>query len=108
MGDWFAAELASAEKRGARVWVLAHVPFDDGFVPAHVTRYQQLMEQYAHVVTGQFFGHDHTDFFKLTRSCDGSGCRGTPTGTLFVGPSLTEGWPPENPGVRMYLYDDAH
>lgn len=106
--DWFASELAAAEERKAHVWVLAHVPFDDGFVPEHVARYQQLMEQYAHVVSGQFFGHDHMDFFKLTRSCNGSSCNGAPTGTIFVGPSLTEGFPPENPGVRMYLYDDNH
>jgi len=110
--DWFEKELRDAESRGDKVWVLGHVPFSDGSVgilETHLVRYLRLVEKYKGTITGQFFGHDHTDYFRVTRACGDSNstCQGTPTGVLFAGPSLTEGFPPENPGLRAYIYDNA-
>jgi len=107
--DWFEVELAAAEKRGDKVWVLGHIPFSDGVVEAHLIRYLGLVEKYKNTITGQFFGHDHHDYFRVTRACGGSNttCQGEPTGVMFAGPSLTEGWSPMNPGLRTYLYDNA-
>ncbi|KAH8074010.1 hypothetical protein JL721_2567 [Aureococcus anophagefferens] len=67
--------------------------------------YQRLMQRYAATVKGQFYGHDHEDYVRLTRECDDATCTGSATGVVFVGPSLTEGWPSENPAVRVYVTD---
>ena len=104
MMDWFETALDTAHQRGHAVWVLGHVPSGD-WLPAHELRYLQLIEKYASMIQGQFYGHKHEDFAKLTRKCDETGlCSGDPTGIVWVGPSLTEGWPSENPGIRQYVY----
>ena len=44
--------------------------------------------------------------YEITSGRGGSVCDGAPTGVILPGPSLTEGWPPMNPGVRLITYDD--
>ena len=103
--DWFADTLAAAAKNRDAVWVLGHVPGDE-WLPAHARRYQQLIEAHKGIVKGQFYGHDHQDGIKLTRACEpnGTDCTGAPTGVLWAGPSLTEGFPAENPAIRLMEY----
>ena len=117
--DWFAAELDKAAANGDAVWVLGHVP-GDAWLPEHSLRYQQLVEKHAGVIQGQFYGHDHQDGVKLTRACNATApgnatptptptaatdCSGNATGVMWVGPSLTEGWPSENPALRVMEYE---
>ncbi|KAH8092778.1 hypothetical protein JL720_4942 [Aureococcus anophagefferens] len=104
MMAWFGGELAAAEQRGDVVYVLGHIP-GESWLPAHSLTYQRLMQRYAATVKGQFYGHDHEDYVRLTRECDDATCTGSATGVVFVGPSLTEGWPSENPAVRVYVTD---
>lgn len=69
-------------------------------------RYQNLIDKYVDSVRGQFYGHDHEDYVKILRTCDDQGkCEGDPSSALYAGPSLTEGWPSENPAIRYYDYD---
>eukprot|EP01047_Picozoa_sp_COSAG01_P041134 COSAG01_NODE_3512_length_5986_cov_3.098182_5_plen_573_part_00 len=44
--------------------------------------------------------------YEITAGRGGSVCDGAVTGVILPGPSLTEGWPPMNPGVRLITYDD--
>ena len=44
--------------------------------------------------------------YEITSGRGASVCDGAPTGVILPGPSLTEGWPPTNPGVRLITYDD--
>ena len=44
--------------------------------------------------------------YEITAGRGGTVCDGEPTGVILPGPSLTEGWPPMNPGVRLISYDD--
>ena len=102
--DWLGSELDKAAARKDAVWLLGHVP-GDMWLEEHTTKYQQLIEKHSTMIKGQFYGHDHTDGIKLTRACPTSNCTGKPTGVLWAAPSLTEGYPSENPGIRLMRYD---
>ena len=109
--DWFGKALDAAAAKGDAIWVLGHVP-GDGWLPEHTRAYQQHIERHAATIKGQFYGHDHEDGVKLTRKCDPAGnstddCRGAPTGVLWAGPSLTEGFPSENPALRIMEYSTS-
>ncbi len=70
-------------------------------------RYSALVERYAHVMVGQFFGHIHTDYFYLTRSQ----ADGRPIAVTQQIPSLTPLLSPmgmpvaPNPSFRVYDVD---
>eukprot|EP00658_Telonema_sp_P-2_P023946 TRINITY_DN19606_c0_g2_i1.p1 TRINITY_DN19606_c0_g2~~TRINITY_DN19606_c0_g2_i1.p1 ORF type:complete len:428 (-),score=86.94 TRINITY_DN19606_c0_g2_i1:39-1322(-) len=106
MMDWFAGELQKAADSNISVWILGHIP-GELWLPEHTLRYQQLVQGHASTIKGQFYGHDHEDYVRLTRECPSKNCTGAPTGVVWVGPSLTEGWPSENPAIRLYEFDDA-
>lgn len=98
--------LEDAEETGDKIAILGHIPLT-GWDPTFVRRYQGLVADHRSVVVGQFYGHRHEDYVRLTRECDGDGpCVGAATGVVYVGPSLTEGYPAENPGFRRYDLDD--
>jgi len=104
MMDWFSRELKKAAEKGNKVWVLGHIPANL-WLQEHEVRYQKLIEAHASIVQGQFYGHNHEDYATLTRRCEtDESCSGDPTGIVWVGPSLTEGWPAENPAIRQYVY----
>ena len=109
MMDWFADELEKADADGASIWVLGHIP-GESWLPAHSLKYQKLIQAHENAIKGQFFGHDHEDYTRLTRACnnDSMSCDGRPTGVVWIGPSLTEGFPAENPGIRLYEFDSAN
>ena len=102
MMDWFKNELKNASESSTKVWILGHIPFE-AWLPEHLSRYQHLISKYSHVVEGQFYGHDHEDYVRLTRD----GQDQNATGVVFIGPSLTEGYPSENPGIRLYKYNTS-
>ena len=103
MMDWFEDELRNASESDTNVWILGHIPFET-WLPEHLNRYQRLISTYSpKTVKGQFYGHDHEDYVRLTRNCD-SVCDGKASGVVWIGPALTEGYPSENPGIRQYEY----
>ncbi|KAK7584212.1 hypothetical protein V9T40_005175 [Parthenolecanium corni] len=63
-------------------------------------RYLRMVENYADIISGQFFGHLHADTFRVFYNSTGK-----PISYAFVTPSVT---PKDynNPGFRLYKFDD--
>uniref|UniRef100_A0A672YFW8 Acid sphingomyelinase-like phosphodiesterase 3b n=1 Tax=Sphaeramia orbicularis TaxID=375764 RepID=A0A672YFW8_9TELE len=98
------------------VYIIGHVPpgfFEKKrsklwFDPVFNDKFIQLIQKHHQVILGQFFGHHHTDSFRMFYSSDGS-----PIGTMFLSPSVTP-WKTtlpgvvdgaNNPGIRVFEYD---
>lgn len=46
-------------------------PARSSLLPKHNERYLQLVRQYASIITGQFFGHLHSDTFRIVYNEEG-------------------------------------
>jgi len=113
--DWFAAQLASARTKGARVIVVTHVPPGiDIFVTAHShldedgkltdaqlmwhkeykDRFLTIVEEYADVISMVYTGHTHMDEFRFM---DGAGGVTVP---LVVTPAISPLFQ-NNPGYKV-------
>ncbi|KAG5858041.1 hypothetical protein ANANG_G00025890 [Anguilla anguilla] len=73
-------------------------------------RYLELIQRHHGVIAGQFFGHHHTDSFRMFYSSNGS-----PTSVMFLTPGVTP-WKTtlpgvtdgaNNPGIRVFEYDTS-
>ncbi|GAM26741.1 hypothetical protein SAMD00019534_099160 [Acytostelium subglobosum LB1] len=120
---WLASTLSSAQSNNEKVWIIGHVPpgqnekydtpnfhaqFNDVFL--------STFAKYSDVIVGHFYGHEHSDAFRLYYDSPQADFRSQPpTGVMFVAPSLTP-WLnpyvpalPNNPSLRLYHYDpDAY
>ncbi|XP_044756702.1 acid sphingomyelinase-like phosphodiesterase 3b isoform X2 [Coccinella septempunctata] len=66
-------------------------------------KYLELIRKYSELIVGQFFGHLHSDTFRVIYNE-----RGHPTSWAMLAPALTprrltDG--PNNPGIRLYKYN---
>eukprot|EP00040_Diaphanoeca_grandis_P024903 m.137514 g.137514 ORF g.137514 m.137514 type:complete len:489 (-) comp29924_c0_seq2:67-1533(-) len=112
-------ELKNAETDGVKLYLIGHVPpgqFERCFVgdkpwfyPDFNQRYEELVLQYAHVIAGQFFAHEHSDAFRLFYDP----VTNESTSVMWLAPSVTP-WKssfanitPHNPSVRLFKYDRA-
>ncbi|KAG8301555.1 Acid sphingomyelinase-like phosphodiesterase 3b [Homalodisca vitripennis] len=71
--------------------------------PRHNARYLRLVRRYADIITGQFFGHLHSDTFRVVYNE-----AGRPVSNIYLSPSLTpkrssSGF--NNPGIRLYKFN---
>ncbi|XP_023246431.1 acid sphingomyelinase-like phosphodiesterase 3b [Copidosoma floridanum] len=109
--QWFRSVLDKARKKGKTVYIVGHTPpgIDDReagtgvLTEEHNRRYLQIVRQYADMIRGQFFGHWHSDTFRIVYSDDGE-----PVSWIMVSPSITpyrQGGP-NNPGLRLYKFDN--
>ncbi|KAM4529388.1 cyclic GMP-AMP phosphodiesterase SMPDL3A [Fundulus diaphanus] len=112
--EWLEKTLEKAAQSQEKVYVIAHVPV--GYLPFvrnttairehHNERLVAIFRKYSHVVAGQFYGHTHRDSIMVLLDEQGN-----PVNSLFVSPAVTpiksflEQYS-NNPGFRMYLYDD--
>ncbi|XP_056141801.1 acid sphingomyelinase-like phosphodiesterase 3b [Lampris incognitus] len=113
---WADQILMEAAKNNEKVFVIGHVPpgfFEkrrgkSWFRPNFNERYLHLIEKHHAVIIGQFFGHQHTDSFRMFYHPDGS-----PISTMFLSPGVTP-WKTSlpkvvdganNPGIRVFEYD---
>ncbi|GLV41068.1 uncharacterized protein CBL_04592 [Carabus blaptoides fortunei] len=69
----------------------------------HNRRYLRLIRKYADIIVGQFFGHLHSDTFRIIYNE-----KGRPISWAMVAPSVSprrtsDG--PNNPGLRLYKFD---
>jgi sphingomyelin phosphodiesterase acid-like 3 len=81
-----------------------------GFPPAHSVytdyhnkKYLELVRRYADIIVGQFFGHLHSDTFRVIY-----GERGRPVSWALLAPSITPKRTTDganNPGLRIYKFD---
>ncbi|KAK6185873.1 hypothetical protein SNE40_008014 [Patella caerulea] len=117
--EWLDQQLTAAKNNNEKVLITAHIPpgmhtpdtilwyyphFNDKFI--------EIINKHVDndVITAMYYGHDHSDGFKIFYKKDG-----TTAFPIFVAPSVTP-WrfkagtqtgPPHNPGVRLISYDRA-
>ncbi|XP_059473805.1 acid sphingomyelinase-like phosphodiesterase 3a [Neocloeon triangulifer] len=110
--EWLEMVLDKSLRRREFVYVIGHAPpgadergsseggpFQDKFN----RRYLQIVRRYANIIAGQFFGHLHSDTFRVIYND-----LGEPVNWLMVAPSVTPWRPPSdsgNPGLRLFKYD---
>ncbi|XP_012694248.2 acid sphingomyelinase-like phosphodiesterase 3b isoform X1 [Clupea harengus] len=115
--NWMDTILTNAASQNEKVYIVGHVPpgyFEKKrskmwFRPNFNERYLELIQKHHAVIEGQFFGHHHTDCFRMFYSPDGL----SPIGTMFLSPGVTP-WKTtlpgvvdgaNNPGIRTFEYD---
>ncbi|XP_063055153.1 acid sphingomyelinase-like phosphodiesterase 3b [Engraulis encrasicolus] len=113
---WMDEILTDAANQKEKVYIVAHIPpgyFEKKrgymwFRPNFNLRYLELTRKHHAVIMGQFFGHHHTDCFRMVYNAEGS-----PVSTLFLTPGVTP-WKTtlpgvvdgaNNPGIRIFEYD---
>ncbi|XP_028280749.1 acid sphingomyelinase-like phosphodiesterase 3b [Parambassis ranga] len=114
--SWVDRVLTEAANNKEKVYIIGHVPpgfFEKKrskpwFKPKFNQRYLDLIEKHHSVIVGQFFGHHHTDSFRMFYDTKGS-----PISTMFLSPGVTP-WETtlpgvvngaNNPGIRIFEYD---
>ncbi|NWV33201.1 ASM3B phosphodiesterase, partial [Grantiella picta] len=114
--QWLEETLTNASRADEMVYIVGHVPpgffekkrgkpwFRRGFNE----RYLGIVQKHHRVIAAQFFGHHHTDSFRMFYSDIG-----TPISVMFLAPGVTP-WKTtlpgvnngaNNPGIRVIDYD---
>ena len=76
------------ESNNETVHVLGHIPpavVNSDCVPVWRNNYYRIINRFKKTITGQFFGHIHTDEFEIMYPSDR---RETPVGVVYVAPSV--------------------
>ncbi|XP_034029419.1 acid sphingomyelinase-like phosphodiesterase 3b [Thalassophryne amazonica] len=114
--SWADGVLTEAANNKEKVYIIGHVPpgfFEKKrgqkwFLPKFNKQYVELIEKHHSVILGQFFGHHHTDSFRMFYNPEGF-----PISTMFLSPGVTP-WKTtlpgvmdgaNNPGIRVFDYD---
>ncbi|XP_074161732.1 acid sphingomyelinase-like phosphodiesterase 3b [Sminthopsis crassicaudata] len=114
--QWLDDVLTNASREGEKVYVIGHVPpgfFEKTrskawFRPSFNHRYMEIIKKHHGVIAGQFFGHHHTDSFRMFYDD-----KGGPISVMFLAPGVTP-WKTtlpgvnngaNNPGIRVWDYD---
>ncbi|XP_046830104.1 acid sphingomyelinase-like phosphodiesterase 3b isoform X8 [Vespa velutina] len=108
---WFESVLKKARKEDKAVFIVGHTPpgVDDResgtatLNERHNAKYLQVVRQNADIIRGQFFGHWHSDTFRVIYSDTGN-----PVSWIMIAPSIspsTPGGGPNNPGFRLYKFE---
>uniref|UniRef100_A0A3Q2H9K1 Sphingomyelin phosphodiesterase acid like 3B n=1 Tax=Equus caballus TaxID=9796 RepID=A0A3Q2H9K1_HORSE len=116
--QWLEDVLTNASRAGDMVYIIGHVPpgffektrnkawFREGFNE----EYLKVVQKHHRVIAGQFFGHHHTDSFRMFYDDAGA-----PISVMFLTPGVTP-WKTtlpgvvngaNNPGIRVFEYDQA-
>ncbi|XP_026883006.2 acid sphingomyelinase-like phosphodiesterase 3b [Electrophorus electricus] len=113
---WADQVLTEAAKAKEKVYIIGHVPpgffekkrHKPWFKAEFNKHYVDLVQKHHDIIIGQFFGHHHTDSFRMFYSTSGS-----PISAMFVTPGVTP-WKTtlpgvadgaNNPGIRVFEYD---
>ncbi|GMT36587.1 hypothetical protein PFISCL1PPCAC_27884, partial [Pristionchus fissidentatus] len=101
---WFVEQLHKAELAGENVHVLAHIPpgYDD-CLEGWSRNYYRIVQRFSSIITGQFFGHVHYDYFTLFYE-DMFDITSEPVGVAYISPSAST-FDYLNPGYRIYTID---
>uniref|UniRef100_A0A336LRH4 CSON015030 protein n=1 Tax=Culicoides sonorensis TaxID=179676 RepID=A0A336LRH4_CULSO len=113
--EWLESVLDKSKKNKETVYIIGHIPpgSDErqiGEIPnGHTTfsevnnlRYIRLVRKYSSIIQGQFFGHLHSDSFRIVYD------DGKPVSWMMVAPSLTPrkmNVGSNNPALRLYKFD---
>lgn len=102
MLNWLEQTLATSEKNSENVYIIGHIPPGSSDCYTEWSdRFTALVERYAYIIRGQFFGHVHSDSFFLYKSY------ADPNKTVQMGfqaSSMTPNWD-RNPSFRLYTVD---
>ncbi|XP_068180131.1 acid sphingomyelinase-like phosphodiesterase 3b [Antennarius striatus] len=114
--SWLDKVLRDAANSNEKVYIIGHIPpgfFEKKRNKAWFTRkfnkmYLDLIQNHHSVILGQFFGHHHTDSFRMFYDSEDS-----PISAMFLSPGVTP-WKTtlpgvkdgaNNPGIRVIEYD---
>lgn len=114
--NWTDQVLTEATNNKEKVYIIGHVPpgfFEKKrrkpwFTASFNKRYLEIIQKHHSVIIGQFFGHHHTDSFRMFYNSDE-----LPISTMFLTPGVTP-WKTtlpgvvngaNNPGIRVFEYD---
>ncbi|XP_037532773.1 acid sphingomyelinase-like phosphodiesterase 3b [Nematolebias whitei] len=114
--SWMDRTLTEAANNKEKVYIIGHVPpgfFEKKrskpwFTSKFNKHYVDLIKKHHSVIVGQFFGHHHTDSFRMFYNTED-----LPIGTMFLSPGVTP-WETtlpgvvdgaNNPGIRVFEYD---
>ncbi|XP_070160724.1 cyclic GMP-AMP phosphodiesterase SMPDL3A isoform X3 [Polyergus mexicanus] len=108
--SWFQSVLENARKKKETVYIVGHTPpgVDDHEIGAatlherHNIKYLQIVRLYSDIIRGQFFGHWHSDTFRVIYND-----MGQPVSWIMMAPSVTPSavGGPNNPGLRLYKFE---
>ncbi|KAG4079828.1 hypothetical protein HA402_014959 [Bradysia odoriphaga] len=114
--DWLEEVLAKSNRNKETVYIVGHMPpgSDErqvGSLPnGHSTfseknnlRYLRLVRKYSNIILGQFFGHLHSDSFRIIYNEIGK-----PVSWIMIAPSVTPRKTnvlSNNPAMRLYKFD---
>ncbi|ALC44232.1 CG32052, partial [Drosophila busckii] len=136
---WLDEVLQKALSKGETVYIVGHMPpgvderqlgpqlsGQQSFTERNNRRYLELVRKYASVIQGQFFGHLHSDTFRLMYDVKGRSklrsiklspnsfdkqLLGTPISWLMVTPSVVPRkaglGASNNPALRLYKFDTS-
>ncbi|GAB6027706.1 Acid sphingomyelinase-like phosphodiesterase 3b [Chamberlinius hualienensis] len=118
--SWLDQTLTDIAANNQKAYIVAHIP--PGMFGRKVTpfgqkwfrdefnkQYMDYIVKHSDVIIGQFYGHDHTDSYKLYYDSTG-----IPVNIHFAAPAVTpwnttlSGIGPNNPGVRLFQYNTAN
>ncbi|XP_060778141.1 acid sphingomyelinase-like phosphodiesterase 3b [Neoarius graeffei] len=114
---WADQVLTEAAKNKEKVYIVGHIPpgffekkrHKPWFRPEFNQQYIKLIQKYHDIIIGQFFGHHHTDSFRMFY-----GTSGSPISAMFLSPGVTP-WKTtlpgvvdgaNNPAIRVFEYDN--
>ncbi|XP_076817204.1 acid sphingomyelinase-like phosphodiesterase 3b [Clavelina lepadiformis] len=114
--QWLENTLSEMKKNKEKAYVIGHIPpgyFEiiDGYMwltSQYNTRYLEIVRSYSDVIVGQFFGHHHTDSFRLVYDGEKK-----PVSVIWIAPGVTP-WMTtlpkvvngaNNPGIRLFEYN---
>ncbi|XP_076252483.1 sphingomyelin phosphodiesterase 1-like isoform X2 [Rhynchophorus ferrugineus] len=99
--EFLKRELVEAEANGQFVHIISHVyPGEKECIEPWEVNYNSLITRFAHIIKGQFFGHTHTDSFKVFYSK----IDGRPNNVGYNGASLTP-YLKYNPNYKIISVD---
>ncbi|XP_070501702.1 acid sphingomyelinase-like phosphodiesterase 3b [Chironomus tepperi] len=115
--EWLEEVLAKSTRNKETVYIVGHMPpgSDErqiGIIPnGHTTyseknnlRYLRLVRKYSSIIQGQFFGHLHSDSFRIVYND-----MGKPVSWIMIAPSITPRKSniglSNNPAMRLYKFE---
>ncbi|XP_055531013.1 acid sphingomyelinase-like phosphodiesterase 3a [Wyeomyia smithii] len=114
--EWLEDVLAKSSRNKETVYIVGHIPpgSDErhighpmpyghtSFTEKNNLRYLRLVKKYSSIIQGQFFGHLHSDSFRVVYSDNGK-----PVSWIMIAPSISPRRMGEsnNPAMRLYKFD---
>ncbi|CAG2170991.1 unnamed protein product [Oppiella nova] len=102
---WLIHELDSAERKGLYVIIIGHVPPEECYL-SWSSNYMRIVERYAHLIVGTYFGHSHKDEIVVLYNKNITNNETYAVSHGYIGSSLTT-YPSLNPGYRIFTLDST-